>query len=175
MLLVLGKEFTISLVGSYLFLHEWLKCKTHAVLSTVRYFCPAKSKRSLLMNDTRPDIRTREDIEKLMVNFYEKVKHDPVIGFFFNEVVKMDWLHHIPVIVDFWETILLDNHVYAKNAMEVHYALNRKSPIGKEHFDRWLELFSGTVNEMHQGPTAELAKTRARSIASLMQFKMLGT
>jgi hemoglobin len=118
------------------------------------------------------DISTRSDIEQLMISFYEKVKKDPVIGFFFTEVVKMDWPHHIPVIVDFWETILLDNPVYTKNAMEVHYALNRKSPLLKEHFDRWIELFTETVNEMYEGKTANLAKTRAGSIASLMQFKM---
>jgi hemoglobin len=120
----------------------------------------------------KPDITTRPDIENLMTSFYEKVKTDPVIGFFFTEVVKMDWPHHIPLIVDFWETILLDNPVYTKNAMEVHYALNRKSPLQKEHFDRWIQLFTETVDELYEGKTANLAKTRAKSIASLMQFKM---
>jgi hemoglobin len=130
---------------------------------------------SKTMMTPKPDIASRVDIEKLITSFYEKVKTDPVIGFFFTEVVKMDWPHHIPVIVDFWETILLDHSVYSKNAMEVHYSLNRKSSLQKHHFDRWIQLFTGTVNELYEGKIAELAKKRAKSIAAVMQFKMQGS
>src|SRR5437868_4323603 len=104
----------------------------------------------------KPDIASRNDIEKFIIAFYEKVKEDETIGFIFTEVVEMDWPHHIPVIVDFWETILLDNPVYKKNAMEVHYALNKKVPLLKEHFDKWLQLFSSTIDELHEGKTATL-------------------
>ncbi|WP_462222771.1 group III truncated hemoglobin [Ferruginibacter sp.] len=118
------------------------------------------------------DIENRADIEKLIVSFYEKVKLDTTIGFIFNEVVAMDWPHHIPVIVDFWETILLDNPVYKKNAMEVHYDLNNKVSLKKEHFTSWLYLFTSTVDELYKGKIATLAKTRAKSIADVMLFKM---
>lgn len=122
----------------------------------------------------KADISDRIDIEKLIVQFYEKVKPDPVIGFIFNDVVDMDWQHHIPVIVDFWETILLDNPVYQKNAMEVHYGLNKKIRLQKIHFDTWLSLFTQTVDALYEGKIASLAKTRAQSIAAVMQFKMEG-
>jgi hemoglobin len=118
------------------------------------------------------DIESRADIEKLIISFYEKVKLDTTIGFIFNEVVAMDWPHHIPVIVDFWETILLDNPVYKKNAMEVHYDLNKKVALKKEHFTSWLHLFTSTVDELYEGKIATLAKTRAKSIADVMLFKM---
>ena len=121
------------------------------------------------------DIQSRADIEKLIVSFYEKVKLDTTIGFIFNEVVAMDWPHHIPVIVDFWETILLDNPVYKKNAMEVHYDLNKKVALKKEHFTSWLHLFTSTVDELFEGKIAALAKTRAKSIGHLMLFKMSNT
>lgn len=118
------------------------------------------------------DIATRKDIETMIITFYERVKPDPVIGFIFTDVVKMDWPKHVPVIVDFWETILLDNPVYMSNAMGVHYALNKKVPLTREHFERWVELFTTTVDELFAGAIATLAKTRARSIAGLMQHKM---
>jgi hemoglobin len=118
------------------------------------------------------DIESRADIEKLIVSFYEKVKLDTTIGFIFNEVVAMDWPHHIPVIVDFWETILLDNPVYKKNAMAMHYDLNKKIALKKEHFTSWLHLFTSTVDELYEGKIATLAKTRAKSIAEVMLFKM---
>jgi hemoglobin len=87
-------------------------------------------------------------------------------------VAQMNFETHIPVIVDFWETILLDNPVYKKNAMEVHYDLNKKLPLQKEHFQSWLALFNAAVDELFEGKIASLAKTRARSIADLMLFKI---
>ncbi len=123
----------------------------------------------------KPDIVSRLDIEQFIILFYEKVKQDDTIGFIFNNVVQMNWEHHIPVIVDFWETILLDNPVYKKNAMEVHYDLNKKVQLQKEHFQKWLFLFNAAVDEFFEGKTAALAKTRAKSIADIMLFKMDNT
>ena len=120
------------------------------------------------------DISNRYDIEKLINHFYEKVKPDPTIGFIFTKLVPINWEHHIPVIVDFWETILLDNPVYKKNAMEIHYDLNKKLPLQQKHFSQWLLLFCGTVDKLFTGKTATLAKTRAKSIAAVMELKMSG-
>ena len=121
---------------------------------------------------TKPDIITRADIEKLLINFYDKVKTNPVIGFIFNDIAKVNWEQHLPIIINFWETILLDNPIYKKNAMEVHYALNRIVPLEKKHFDTWLNLFHESVDEHFSGKTATLAKTRAGSIAALMLHKI---
>lgn len=120
----------------------------------------------------KKDIQSRADIEQLIVQFYEKVKPDNIIGFIFTDVVKMNWEKHIPIIVDFWETILLDNPVYGKNAMEKHYDLNKLTPLSKEHFERWLLLFTTTVDELFYGEKAELAKQRAIGISSVMEFKI---
>lgn len=122
--------------------------------------------------DIKQDIKSRTDIDHLLRSFYEDVKSDPTIGIIFTEIVKMDWDHHIPLITDFWETILLDNPVYNNNAMGVHYQLNEKFPLHKEHFDAWLHLFFNTVDANFEGPKANLAKTRAKGIADLMLFKM---
>ena len=124
--------------------------------------------------DIKKDIETREDITRLIIQFYEQVKKDSTIGFIFNDVVNMNWEVHIPVIVDFWETILLDNPVYKKNAMEVHYDLNKKIPLQQKHFSQWLLLFYASVDNLYTGKIATLAKTRAKSIAAVMEFKMSG-
>ena len=118
------------------------------------------------------DINSRADIEKMILQFYEAVKTDKTIGFIFTDVVHMNWEKHIPVIVDCWETILLDNPVYTKNAMEVHYNLNKKILLQKEYFNSWVHLFTTTVDDLFEGTIAALAKTRAKSIAAVMLFKM---
>ena len=125
--------------------------------------------------DTKKDIITRADINHLIIEFYELVKKDNTIGFIFTDVVAINWDHHIPLIVDFWETILLDNPVYKKNAMEVHYDLNKKIPLKKEYFTAWLLLFCSTIDKLFEGKIAALAKTRAKSIAAVMELKMTGT
>jgi len=121
------------------------------------------------------DITARADIENLIDTFYTKVKVDKTIGFIFNDVMKVNWEHHTPIIVDFWETLLLDHPVYNKNAMAVHYDINKKVHLQKEHFDQWIYLFTTTVDELFEGKIAELAKTRAKSIGSIMLLKMTAT
>ncbi|MFN4314949.1 MAG: group III truncated hemoglobin [Chitinophagaceae bacterium] len=120
------------------------------------------------------DIESRADIESLMRAFYAQVKEDELISFIFNDVAKTDWEHHIPLIVDFWESILLDQPVYRRNAMDVHYQLHQKVAFRKEYFERWMLLFETTVSRMFTGPRASLAIKRAQGIAALMEYRMLG-
>lgn len=119
----------------------------------------------------KPDISKRSDIELLINSFYEKVKKDEIIGVIFNEVVQ-DWEHHIPIIVDFWDSVLLNADLYHKNAMEPHFVINKIFPLRQQHFDRWLKLFNETTDEYFEGSIAALAKTRARGVAGIMQIKM---
>jgi len=122
--------------------------------------------------DDKKDISNREDIDLFIRAFYEKVKEDKTIGIVFTTIMKVDWDHHIPLITDFWETILLDNPVYTNNAMEVHYHINKIFPLQKIHFDAWLHLFNVTLKEMYAGPVVDLAIKRAAGIAGVMEFKM---
>ena len=122
------------------------------------------------------DIETRSDIEELISKFYEKMLKDPIIGFIFTDIAKIDLDEHLSIICDFWETILFTRPVYKRGpeVMNVHHELNKKIPLKKGHFTRWLFLFSTTVDELFEGERAEKAKERADSIATLMQ-KRLGS
>ena len=53
-----------------------------------------------------------------------------------------------------------------------HLELAVKSPMRKEHFDRWLMLWNETVKELYQGDIAVEAVKRAEQIAQLMLFKI---
>ena len=118
------------------------------------------------------DIENREEIDHLISEFYKKLLIDKKIGYFFTEVVQLDLKKHLPKIADFWETTLFHKAVYKGNPMTVHKVLHEKSPIRKEHFDRWVKVFCETVEELHHGDKAELAKQRAHSIATMMQIKI---
>ena len=120
----------------------------------------------------KKDIQNRQNIEKFITAFYKEVIQDETIGIIFTKIVPMNWEHHIPLITDFWESILLDNPVYKNNAMEAHYALNKIFPLQKKHFNAWLNIFNITIDEMFSGEKVILAKKRAESIAMLMEHKM---
>ena len=118
------------------------------------------------------DIQDRSDIEKMVILFYEKVKQDDLIGYIFNELVKVDWDKHLPVMYDFWEGVIFFTGGYTGNPMITHRKLNHVVNLTPEHFKRWLKLFLATVDENFEGDKAELAKQRAQSIATVMQLKI---
>jgi len=105
-------------------------------------------------------------------SFYKRVLQDEVIGFMFTDIAKINMTKHMPKMYDFWETTLFHKAIYKGNPMTVHLHLNTKEALKKQHFDRWLLLFNETVNKLFVGNKAELAKTRALSIATIMQVKI---
>jgi hemoglobin len=107
------------------------------------------------------DVTSREDIERLVRNFYSKVRRDETLGYIFDDVIKIDWDHHIPILVDFWETILLDTGSYTRNAMGEHFKVNEKIKLEPAHFSAWLALFDSTVDENFEGEKAGLAKKKS--------------
>ena len=118
------------------------------------------------------DIENREDLLLLMQEFYKKLFADPSINYMFTDVAKIDILHHLPVLVDFWDMVLFQSDTYRKNALQVHMHLHRQSAMKKEHFETWLAYFSQTVDDLFEGEKALLAKQRAQSIATVMQVKI---
>ncbi len=119
----------------------------------------------------KKDIQSRADIDDLMNRFYARAMSDDVIGYIFTDTAKLDLETHLPVIGDFWETLILGANNYQKrgrNPMQIHAALNLKTPLRAEHFGRWLEIFWKTVDESFVGERAEFAKTRAEAIANRM-------
>lgn len=123
------------------------------------------------MADTQPDISSREDIELLIKEFYDKLLVDEVVGYLFTEVVALDLKEHLPRLVDFWEDQLLGTNNYSGNPMKVHLDLHQKEALQKAHFERWLNHFNQTVDAHFSGPKAHLAKERALSIATVIQIK----
>ena len=120
----------------------------------------------------KTDIRDRKDLEVLMNAFYSKLLQDTTINYIFIDVAKIDIKEHIPVIVDFWETILFQTGTYQKNAIQPHLDLNQKTRFKTGHFKTWLSHFEETVDQLFEGETATRAKQRANSIATIMQIKL---
>ncbi|MEO8480637.1 MAG: group III truncated hemoglobin [Acidobacteriota bacterium] len=115
------------------------------------------------------DISSRADIIRLVDGFYERVRHDDVIGPIFNDVAQVDWAAHLPKMYAFWESILFGTAGFKGNPMAVHRALAQRVSLTGDEFERWLAVFRLTVDAFFAGPTAEDAKDRASRIAVTMQ------
>ena len=120
----------------------------------------------------KQDILNRKDIEQLINAFYDKVKEDELISYFFKDVVAVNWQKHLPVMYDFWENVVFHTGSYEGNPMLIHQNLNKISAMKMEHFQRWILLFNHTVDELYEGQNAENIKQRAMSIATVMQIKI---
>jgi hemoglobin len=110
------------------------------------------------------DIESRDDIERLVRAFYSRAMSDPMIGYLFVDVARLDLEEHVPVIASFWSTILLGEQSYGGGAFAVHADLHMKSPLRAGHFERWLWLWRGTVDELFAGEVAEAAKAHANRV-----------
>lgn len=118
------------------------------------------------------DIQFREDIDQLVATFYTKAMKDQTIGHIFTEVAKLNLETHLPVICNFWESILLGNPVYRGNPMLKHLELAEKTALTQVHFEVWLAMWEETVRELFAGDKAGLAIQRAKDIGRLMLFKI---
>lgn len=117
-------------------------------------------------------LETRNDIELLVNKFYSKVIEDEKIGFFFNDIAKVDWERHLPIMYSFWESILFGKMSYKGNPMLVHFPINEKHSMEQQHFERWILLWKTTIEENFEGENAQLALLKAKNIAQLMSYKM---
>ncbi|WP_295128258.1 group III truncated hemoglobin [uncultured Leifsonia sp.] len=122
----------------------------------------------------RPDLTDRDDVRFLVEAFYRRAFLDPLIGPIFTDIARMDLQHHLPIMCDFWETVLFQAGLYRRNALQLHVALNAKFPLRQEHFRRWLHLWTATVDEHFAGEKAELAKTQANRIAGSIHRRIQG-
>jgi hemoglobin len=117
------------------------------------------------MTNVKHDILSREDITLLVSEFYKKVRNNAQLAPHF---IHVDWPHHTPLIIDFWNMILLGDPKYKGNPLVKHLPMK----LTPADFNQWLRLFTETIDEQFTGEKAEEAKQRAMNIATMFQYKM---
>jgi hemoglobin len=118
------------------------------------------------------DLESRADCERLVRTFYGRALTDPLIGWIFVDVAKLDLEVHVPRITAFWETVLLGARSYGGGAFAPHAALHARAGLRSGHFMRWLELWRGSVDDLFAGERAELAKAHAVRVADAFQRRL---
>lgn len=116
----------------------------------------------------KKDINTIEDIRLLVDTFYGKVRANELLGPIFDGVIQDRWPEHLEKMYRFWQTVLLGPHTYFGAPFPPHARL----PVNQEHFDTWLRLWHGTLDDFFVGVTAEEAKWRGDKMAAMFLSKI---
>jgi hemoglobin len=120
------------------------------------------------------DLTDRSDVEALLRRFYGRVFDDDVLAGPFAELRATGLESHLPVMCDFWETVLFRAGLYRGSALVVHRRLDERHRLEADHFARWVALWHRTVDEMYAGPAAERAKIQGTRIAGAMLRRLRG-
>jgi hemoglobin len=119
------------------------------------------------------DLDCREAIAVLVRDFYRQVAMDDLLGPVFA-AAHVDWSVHVPKLVDFWAKQLLGEPGYEGNPLRAHESVHAQRPFTPDLYERWLELFTDTVDERFAGPSAERAKARAHRMARALRLVLDG-
>lgn len=121
----------------------------------------------------KKDIATRADIKLIITKFYDRLLADKKMFPFFEEIIVKNHLEkHLELITDFWEDMLLYSHKYKNNPMQKHIDFAKKIPFSKNDFTLWLQHLNSSIDDFFDGENAHIMKTRAQSIATVMQLKL---
>ncbi len=120
----------------------------------------------------KKDIENANDIKILVDTFYQKAVENDLLGPIFNDIAKVNWQHHLPIMYSFWSSVLLATPGYVGNPMDAHFRLNQKITLTDADFNTWKDLFVQTVTDLFEGEIANEAKKKAISIADLMFYKI---
>jgi hemoglobin len=108
-------------------------------------------------------------IERLVRGFYGRARNDPLIGPIFESRVD-DWEVHIGKMCAFWSSVALLSGQYHGRPVPAHLPL----PIDTPHFNRWLEIFADTAQEVCPLPAALHFLERAHRIADSLELAIAG-
>ena len=87
-------------------------------------------------------------------------------------MAKTDWAVHLPKMYAFWETMLFRSGGFVGNPLAAHARLVPLTAMGRPQFDRWLAVFTATVDELFVGEKAEHIKNAAADMANVIHAKI---
>lgn len=106
-------------------------------------------------------------IERLVRDFYARVRNDDRLGPIFESRIGSDWEPHLQTMISFWSSLMLTTGKYSGRPLQKHLALKMVRP---EDFDIWLRLFEESAVEIGGDRVAEAFLAKANRVAA--SFKM---
>lgn len=118
------------------------------------------------------DILNSDDLNAIVIAFYDQIREHESLGPYFGEVVPLDWDIHLSRMTDFWDNVVFHSGQYKGQPMEKHFHLNEMKPLSNALFKEWVRVFHATIDGRFSGSNAEKMKASGFNIANLICMKM---
>lgn len=115
------------------------------------------------------DSITAEQISHLVDRFYERVRSDQELAPLFAQHMSLDWAEHLPRMKAFWRSVLLKTGEYKGKPVPAH---TKMTNVDTADFERWLDLFATTVQEIFVPEAQPLIIAAAQRIATSLWLAM---
>jgi hemoglobin len=116
---------------------------------------------------TSPNLPSADDIDRLIPEFYNRIRADLVLGPIFNNAIS-DWPEHLETLKSFWSSILLGSGRYKGQPMVKH--LLHQENMTLANFERWLCLWHQTTNDLLPSNHAAVLQAKADRIAESLRL-----
>ena len=118
----------------------------------------------------QPDIPadiSEEDLDRVVRAFYDRVRRDARLGPIFNNAID-DWEHHLRKLQAFWSSVMLWSGRYKGQPMAVH--IGQATHMTPAAFERWLQLWRETTDELLEPAAAAALQDKASRIAESLSL-----
>jgi hemoglobin len=113
------------------------------------------------------DTVDRGKIEEMVRQFYTSVLKDEILAPIFIKSLGDDlnngkWHEHLNTLYKFWDLMMTGKRGYGGDPFPPHAFIG---PLHRETFERWLQLFGKTVNELFVPEIADKFFSKANRLA----------
>ncbi len=108
-----------------------------------------------------------EKIREMVELFYSRTQKDDLLGPIFEERVA-DWDAHYEKMTRFWSSATMHAGTYSGRPIEAHSF----GGFTKAHFDRWVEMFTATANDVFSPSDAKVLTDLAKRMASTIAMRI---
>jgi hemoglobin len=113
---------------------------------------------------------TEHSIERLVDEFYRRVRLDPTLAPIFARAIASDeWGPHLSTMQKFWSSVMLTSGRYKGNPVAKHLQLDGMNPL---LFDHWLSLFAQTCRELFIDDVTNEFFIKAERIAESLKLAL---
>lgn len=111
---------------------------------------------------------TKKNIRTMLDRFYSATLKDELLSDFFiealgDEMISDTWQTHLNLLTNFWAAMLLGDKSYQGQPIKPHMHM---PGLKRVTFERWLQLFSETVDNYYAPEQAQAFKSRGEIIAN---------
>lgn len=112
---------------------------------------------------------SEDGLAALVEAFYARVRADAQLGPVFDGAID-DWPEHLEKLAAFWSSIMLTSGRYKGQPVPAH--MKHRDRITPALFNRWLDLWKSTTDDMMSSDAATALQAKAERIAESLQLAM---